>query len=358
MHPQVSSTIYLDASGLIHKRPSGIEGVLANVSHHEREFNLTRIFWDEGKSQYCFSDGSTVYFKNNKLILVSPIMSEKNYIHLENLLDKNKDLGLHLIFHDFLPWVNPSWFPEHAQSRLARYLNLSRMAKSVVTVSELVGEQYEKIISSLNILDGPIPIIIKHPLPTVSNEIPCSGNPLALSREINVLLLGNIEPRKNLPIALETIAQLNRENDFVVRIVGANTWHMESFWENLKSYSDSGLPIEVFKNATKTTLEALWLKSDLLFYPSLAEGFGLPVSEALIRNIPVVALRSTPSTGVQNSHLFAAEKSDILTFSHQIRLASKHVDCVDSATKIRGSIAIRNAEIEWGRSYLEKVLSI
>jgi glycosyltransferase involved in cell wall biosynthesis len=104
-----------------------------------------------------------------------------------------------------------------------------------------------------------------------------------------LLAVGNLQPRKNLTRLLEAFHQLQAQTDFRHDLVlaGSARWgagigpaiERLSLSDRVKliGYVDSG------------ELPALYRGADVFVYPSLYEGFGLPVLEAMACGTPVLA---------------------------------------------------------------------
>lgn len=115
-----------------------------------------------------------------------------------------------------------------------------------------------------------------------------------------ILYLGTLEPRKNVPILLDAFAQLRRERQRTEKLVlaGGKGWMYEKTFERVRAL---GLEQDVvFPGFVPDADQPLWYHAASAFvYPSLYEGFGLPVSEALACGIPVVTsnVSSMPEAG-------------------------------------------------------------
>jgi glycosyltransferase involved in cell wall biosynthesis len=104
-----------------------------------------------------------------------------------------------------------------------------------------------------------------------------------------LLYVGNLEPRKNLPRLLEAFAQLKRSGKIghKLLIVGRKAWLYDEFFERLRQYR---LQSEVMLTGyvPATDLPAFYSAASAMIYPSLFEGFGFPVIEAMACGAPVI----------------------------------------------------------------------
>lgn len=103
-----------------------------------------------------------------------------------------------------------------------------------------------------------------------------------------ILSVGTIEPRKNLTSLLEAYRALKNEgSDCRLVIVGKKGWLYESFFMRLRQL---GLEQDVVFPGfvPDDDLPALYCAADLFAFPSLYEGFGLPVLEAMACGVPVI----------------------------------------------------------------------
>lgn len=97
------------------------------------------------------------------------------------------------------------------------------------------------------------------------------------------LHVGTLEPRKNLARLLEAIHLLGKEGSNRLVLVGQDGWDHEELLEVVNEHAD----LFWIPSADDTYLRALYEGASLLVFPSLYEGFGLPVLEAMSLGVPV-----------------------------------------------------------------------
>jgi glycosyltransferase involved in cell wall biosynthesis len=98
-----------------------------------------------------------------------------------------------------------------------------------------------------------------------------------------LLAVGTLEPRKNLPRLLAAFGEVTDElPDHWLVVVGPVGWgpRLRPTWESVR--------VKLAGPVGDATLHALYQKADGLAYPSLYEGFGLPVLEAMAHGVPVL----------------------------------------------------------------------
>ena len=108
----------------------------------------------------------------------------------------------------------------------------------------------------------------------------------ALDSQRYVLSVGSIEPRKNTMLALKALHHL--PDDISLVLVGRHT----AYTDKLTQYArTNGLEhrLRILHGVPDADLPALYAGAEAFVYPSVYEGFGIPIIEAIRCGLPVVA---------------------------------------------------------------------
>lgn len=120
-------------------------------------------------------------------------------------------------------------------------------------------------------------VVIEKPLKKVLNDVLEKFN---LSKPF-VLSVGKLEPRKNISRLIDAFIQTNKNNWDLV-IVGPKGWDEKSNQKKQGSVKFTGF-------VTESELHALYELCQFFVYPSIWEGFGYPVIEAMMHSKAVAA---------------------------------------------------------------------
>jgi glycosyltransferase involved in cell wall biosynthesis len=115
-----------------------------------------------------------------------------------------------------------------------------------------------------------------------------------------VLCAGTLEPRKNLVRVLDAYARLPdrlRERHFLV-LVGPRGWEFDEILERAGALGER---VKLLGHVPDDDLAALYMLCEVFCYPSLYEGFGLPLLEAMSAGTPSITsnVSSLPEVGGQ-----------------------------------------------------------
>lgn len=118
-------------------------------------------------------------------------------------------------------------------------------------------------------------------------------NALNLQAGRYFLCVGTLEPRKNLPLVLRAYERLpaTLREQYPLVIAGMAGWRHEQLAAPLQRALASG-QVRQLGYQDDAALAELLAGARLLLFPSLYEGFGLPVLEAMASGIPVILGRA------------------------------------------------------------------
>jgi glycosyltransferase involved in cell wall biosynthesis len=118
-----------------------------------------------------------------------------------------------------------------------------------------------------------------------------SGVPTPNSLPSNyILFVSTIEPRKNLEVLLDAFARLRARGayDGALVVVGRVGWKSESIIPRLRAPG-----VHHLDYVAPPQLASIYRNAELFVFPSIYEGFGFPLLEAMAYGIPSIAARSS-----------------------------------------------------------------
>jgi glycosyltransferase involved in cell wall biosynthesis len=188
--------------------------------------------------------------------------------------------------HDAVPWTHPETLTRRGVGWHRRAIaGATRRADAVVVPTATVAVELAE----------------RAPGPASVHVVPCGVTPALVGppAEANaiaarlrlperyVLAVGTLEPRKGLPVLIEAMTRPHAP-DLPLVLVGPPGW---GGVDPHALAAAAGLPadrLRVLGRLTDAELSAVLHRATLLAAPSLAEGFGLPVVEAMAAGVPVV----------------------------------------------------------------------
>ena len=191
-----------------------------------------------------------------------------------------------LTVHDLAFWRLPE---SHSAPSLAYYAGLRRSAHQATRIICVSQATRHDLLEATGVPEDRVRVVPEAPDPRYMQPPAAASfrDPVEAGRPY-LLCVGTIEPRKNLPAVFRALARLPRAERPELRVVGA---------PGLDATAIQALPARLGLNGDvrflgrRPTDELLTLYAGALalVYPSLLEGFGLPVLEAMAAGAPVVA---------------------------------------------------------------------
>lgn len=233
-----------------------------------------------------------------------------------------------MVGHDCVPLTSSETTAESMGGAFAGLLAGVRHMDRVATVSEASATEYRGWRAMLVGTGWPGPQITAVPLAVAASVAPPEAVERARSRFCLgslplVLSIGSHEPRKNHLAVLHAAELLWRQGlTFSLLFVGGNAWHSERFTATLGTLRAGGRAVESVSGLSDEMLWAAYQVAHVMLFPSLSEGFGLPVAEALASGTPVITTGygSTAETAAHGGCLLVDPRDD-----HDIAAALERV---------------------------------
>jgi glycosyltransferase involved in cell wall biosynthesis len=201
--------------------------------------------------------------------------------------------------HDAVPWTHPETLTPHgAQWHRTMVSRLMRKAGAVVVPTEAVAKELAvHAAGSANVH------VIGHGVPDALAVEPADADAVAQRLALPpryVLAVGTLEPRKGIDVLIDAMA-LPEAPDLPVLLVGATGWgEVDVSSERVRSLG----PL------TDADLAVVLRRASVLAVPSLAEGFGMPLLEAMAVGVPVVHSDVPALVEVADGAGFVARRGD------------------------------------------------
>lgn len=263
----------------------------------------------------------------------------------EHLLPPLRQIPTVLTVHDLIFRL----FPEHHKRLNFWYLNATmplycRRAHAIIAVSEATKRDLTRL---YGVPAEKITVIHEAAAPHFR---PASAEQIARVRERYglpehyILRVGTIEPRKNLERLLDALELLQRSDPTIrLVVVGSKGWLYQRFFKKLYR-SELRYAVILTGHIRDEDLPAIYSGATLLVEPSLYEGFGLPVLEAMACGTPVVCSNTSSLPEVGGDAAYYFDPQDSAAMAEAIGEVWRDSDLRES---IRQNGLARAAQFSW-----------
>jgi glycosyltransferase involved in cell wall biosynthesis len=239
-----------------------------------------------------------------------------------------------MTLHDLSPWMDRGWQPaaDRVRRRTPWLLRLNRAAM-VITPSEAVRR------AAIERFRIAAERVVAVPLAAAAHL-----GPVARARESRpyFLFVGTLEPRKNITRLIEAWRAVRERHAIDLVLAGRIRADFR------EPAAEPGL--RLLGAVSEESLAELYSGAMACVYPSLYEGFGLPVLEAMQCGALVIASRDPAITEVARDAAIQVEATDVNALAEAMEAVARRPENFE---ELRASGVRRAAEYSWERTARE-----
>lgn len=184
-----------------------------------------------------------------------------------------------------------------------------------------------------------------------------------------ILNVGGIHERKNIVRLIHAFAGLVKLNGYSGKLLITGSVSGAPYQNKMKSICDASVRKTGMENRIVFTgfisekeLDSLFRMADLLIYPSLYEGFGIPVLEAMKMGLPVITSNTTAMPEVSGDAAYLVDPNNIveMTFvmSELLQNRQRQEEMIEKGLERVRSYTWQNVSESYLKLYQELIASV
>jgi glycosyltransferase involved in cell wall biosynthesis len=259
-----------------------------------------------------------------------------------------------ITLHDMSLFVHARLHPLKSQLFVRPIIPaVAQRAAAIITVSQHAKRE---IVAGLRVPSEKVHVIYEAAAPqyrvlTDAAELDRVRRRYELTRPF-VLYVGTIEPRKNLTRLVTAFAQARRQcPDLELVLVGQLGWKYASLLEAIEDLK-LGHVVRRLGYVPNDDLPALYNLARVLAFPSLYEGFGLPVVEAMACGTPVLTSNGSSLVEIAANAGYLIDPLDVDDIARGLVCLATDDDLRE---RLRAAGLTRSAQFSWQRAAEETV---
>ena len=202
-------------------------------------------------------------------------------------------VGTLAIFYDTIPWKMRDLYSNHTSTAHREYMLMLENYDLILPISHWVRDDLVSFLGKEVGIETPFEHkIVAAILP---GEFPESSRTTEVKlddpfRPVSILTVSTLEPRKNYETLIKAFAIACKRSSLTLNltIVGRMDVRNPDFVDRLRAAIVDTPSVTWIENADDKKLQELYTAADFTVYPSIEEGFGLPVLESLWNGRPCI----------------------------------------------------------------------
>jgi glycosyltransferase involved in cell wall biosynthesis len=255
--------------------------------------------------------------------------------------------GLVVTVHDTVPWTHPETLTKRGTAWHQKVIRRATyQAGAIIVPSHAVAAEL-----TLHAPGTARVHVVTHGVPSAVLQIPDADARLRILGRLKlppryVLAVGTVEPRKGLDVLIDAMTRQNAP-DLPLVVAGQRGWGGVNLHDLARHHHLSPDRLVVLGKVTDTELAVVFNAASVFVMPSLAEGFGLPLLEAMAAGVPIVHSDAPALVELAGGTGVMARRQDPLALAKAMRIVFD--DPVRTAARVETARA-RAAAYTWERS--------
>jgi len=205
-------------------------------------------------------------------------------------------------FHDLFVMTGEYSTPEFRQRFTEQARRAAERSDLIITVSQFTAGQVEALLG----VERARIRVIRHGVRRIS----AAGRPR--HRERMILFVGAIQRRKNVARLVEAFEQA--ASGWTLVLAGSTGFGAEEALQRIEA-SPRKQEIHVLGYVTDAVLEDLYERASIFAFPSLDEGFGMPVLDAMAHGLPVLTSNVSALPEVAGDAAWLVDPADLTSIA-------------------------------------------
>jgi len=222
------------------------------------------------------------------------------YYDYKPIIQEVRQLGGKVVtaVYDLIPIYYPQFCDESTKRAFPKWIPaICRESDEIICISKAVADDLKKYIQETQIpTDRLMDIDYFH----LGADIPIASTESTVRKEVSDLVrhkktsiflsVGTVEPRKGHAFILDAFESLWQQGDNSTLVfVGKIGWNISKLESRIRNHPQLGKNFFFVEKATDAELDILYSNANALIAASCTEGYGLPIVEAALQHLPVIA---------------------------------------------------------------------
>lgn len=220
-----------------------------------------------------------------------PTYEDAPPVHSVLAYTKKKNMRAGIVFYDAIPYKMTEIYPEEIRHTHAEYMRTLALFDRVLCISEqsrtdLLNYLNAHLDRLVNVEQRIKTILLPAEFPQIERQ--SAHKSAAPGAPISILSVGTLEARKNHVSLLEAFERAKSLTGVPLKLILAGQAPFPDIAETVKAYCGKDADITWIGHPDDRILGELYRACDFTVYPSLEEGFGLPILESLWHARPCI----------------------------------------------------------------------